>query len=129
MSRSLERRDLIAEQEDEGRTHAEARLHTDDATHLIGRASARRNPTDRAVPESAAELALARVLSYLAHPSRRWRREPCARSAGTCRPPSPGIAFLSGGLTLSRSLLKAGLVDRFRVVVLTSPPSGGHPAT
>jgi hypothetical protein len=58
---------FIDEQEDEGTTHAEARLHTDDATHLIGRGSARRNPTDQAVPEIGAELAVARALSHLAH--------------------------------------------------------------
>ena len=58
---------FIDEQESEGKTHAEARLHTDDATHLIGRGSARLNPRDRAVPEIGAELAAARALSHLAH--------------------------------------------------------------
>lgn len=58
---------FIDEQEDEGKTHAEARLHTDDATHLVGRGSARLNPRDRGVPEIGAELAAARALSDLAH--------------------------------------------------------------
>jgi Domain of unknown function (DUF1876) len=58
---------FIGEQEDEGRTHAEARLQTDDATQLVGRGSARMNPKDRPVPEIGAELAAARALSHLAH--------------------------------------------------------------
>jgi hypothetical protein len=58
---------FIDEQEDQGRTHAEARLHTDDPTHLVGRGSARMNPKDRPVPEIGAELAVARALSQLAH--------------------------------------------------------------
>ncbi|HVN12269.1 MAG TPA: DUF1876 domain-containing protein [Kineosporiaceae bacterium] len=58
---------FIDEQEDLGKTHAEARLHTDDATHLVGRGSARLNPSDRGVPEIGAELAAARALSQLAH--------------------------------------------------------------
>jgi hypothetical protein len=53
--------------ERDGKTHAEARLHTDDPTHLVGTGVARLNPEDRDVPEIGAELAAARALSDLAH--------------------------------------------------------------
>lgn len=53
--------------EKEGRTYAEARLHTRDQTHLIGKGSARLNPSDRDVPEIGEELAVSRALSQLAH--------------------------------------------------------------
>ena len=53
--------------EHEGRTRAEARLHTRDATHLKGVGFANRNPKDQEVPEIGAELAVARALSELAH--------------------------------------------------------------
>ena len=53
--------------ERDGRTHAEARLHTADATHLVGTGAARLNPKDRDVPEIGGELATARALSDLAH--------------------------------------------------------------
>lgn len=53
--------------ERDGRTHAEAQLRTQDATHLVGRGDARRNPSDRAVPEIGDEIAAARALSDLAH--------------------------------------------------------------
>ena len=58
---------FVDEREDEGLTYAEARLHTDDPTHLVGRGSARKNPADASVPEIGAELATARALSDLAH--------------------------------------------------------------
>ncbi|HEX6497474.1 MAG TPA: DUF1876 domain-containing protein [Micromonosporaceae bacterium] len=58
---------VIDEHGEEGRTHAEARLHTGDRTDLRGTGSARRNPTDREVPEIGDELAAARALSDLAH--------------------------------------------------------------
>lgn len=58
---------FIDEQEDEGRTSAEARLKTGDDTHLQGRGAARLAPGDRAVPEIGAELAAARAPSDLAH--------------------------------------------------------------
>ena len=58
---------FVDEQEDEGFTYAEARLHTDDETHLVGRGRARLAPGDRQVPEIGAELAVARALSDLAH--------------------------------------------------------------
>jgi len=48
-------------------THAEARLHTNEATRLSGYGRARRNPGDFEVPEIADELAVARALSELAH--------------------------------------------------------------
>jgi hypothetical protein len=57
----------IDEHEDELRTHAEARLHTGDRTEMRGRGTARRNPSDREVPEIGDELAVARALSDLAH--------------------------------------------------------------
>lgn len=50
-----------------GRTHAEARLHTVDRTHLTGTGTARLNPKDHDVPEIGDELAAARALSDLAH--------------------------------------------------------------
>jgi len=53
--------------EHEGRTRAEARLHTQDPTHLVGVGTARLNPTDHDVPEIGDELAASRALSDLAH--------------------------------------------------------------
>ena len=53
--------------EHDGRTHAEARLHTSDDTHLSARGTARRDPQDADVPEIGDELATARALSELAH--------------------------------------------------------------
>jgi len=50
----------------DGRTHAVARLRTDDDTHLVGTGFARLNPTDRNVPEIGEELAAARALHDLA---------------------------------------------------------------
>ena len=58
---------FIDEHEDTGTTHAEARLHTHDDTHLHAHGQAKRNPTDRSVPEIGDELAVARALSELAH--------------------------------------------------------------
>ena len=58
---------FIDEQQEEGLTHAEARLHTNDDTHLHGHGHAKRNPSDRSVPEIGDELAVARALSDLAH--------------------------------------------------------------
>lgn len=51
--------------EDEGRTYAEARLHSDADTHLVGVGRARLNPADDDVPEIGDELAVARALSDL----------------------------------------------------------------
>lgn len=54
--------------EQEGRTHAEARLSSErTARQLAGEGTARRNPTDSDVPEIGDELAAARALSDLAH--------------------------------------------------------------
>ncbi|MFK4084896.1 DUF1876 domain-containing protein [Kribbella sp. NPDC020789] len=58
---------FIDENEEERTTQAEARLHTNDPTHLIGRGVARRNPNDSDVAEIGDELAVARALSALAH--------------------------------------------------------------
>jgi len=58
--------DIFIDERD-GHTHAEARLHTDDSTHLTGLGTARLNPHDRDVPEIGNELAAARALSELAH--------------------------------------------------------------
>jgi hypothetical protein len=59
----------LTEHSDEGvvRTHAEARLHTEDSTDLRGRGDARKHPADNDVPEIGDELAAARALSDLAH--------------------------------------------------------------
>lgn len=51
----------------DGRTYAEARLHTSDDTHLIGIGRARLNPTDDDIPEIGDELAVARALTDLGH--------------------------------------------------------------
>jgi hypothetical protein len=48
-------------------THAEARLHTRDATDLHGHGLARKHPGDADVPEIGDELAVARALSNLVH--------------------------------------------------------------
>ncbi|MFC4785569.1 dsRBD fold-containing protein [Nocardioides sp. MAHUQ-72] len=54
--------------EQEGRTHAEARLSTEkSARPLSGEGTARLNPTDANVPEIGDELAASRALSALAH--------------------------------------------------------------
>jgi hypothetical protein len=53
--------------EHDGNTAAEARLHTDDDTHVVGRGSARLHPADGDIPEIGDELAAARALSDLGH--------------------------------------------------------------
>jgi hypothetical protein len=57
----------IDEHEESGLTHAEARLHTNDPTHLVGQGDAHRNPADDQVAEIGDELAAARALSDLSH--------------------------------------------------------------
>jgi hypothetical protein len=57
---------FIDEDEGERTTHAEARLHTKDKTHLTGHGTARRDPHDHDVAEIGDELAAARALSQLA---------------------------------------------------------------
>lgn len=58
---------FVDEHEGERTTHAEARLHTNDKTHLVGHGDARRNPDDAEIAEIGDELAVARALSDLAH--------------------------------------------------------------
>ncbi|HET6741678.1 MAG TPA: DUF1876 domain-containing protein [Kribbella sp.] len=58
---------FVDEHEDDRTTHAEARLHTNDKTHLFGRGVAHRNPDDSEIAEIGDELAVARALSDLAH--------------------------------------------------------------
>ena len=58
---------FIDEHEDERITHAEARLHTNDETDLVGRGTAHRHPDDAEVAEIGDELAVARALSNLSH--------------------------------------------------------------
>lgn len=58
---------FIDEHEDERRTRAEARLHTQDRTALTGEGSSMRNPADYEVPEIGDELAVARALADLSH--------------------------------------------------------------
>ncbi|WP_433172205.1 DUF1876 domain-containing protein [Actinoallomurus sp. CA-150999] len=53
--------------EQEGQTHAEARLLARDSEKARGRGKARCNPADWDVPEIGAELAASRALSDLAH--------------------------------------------------------------
>jgi Domain of unknown function (DUF1876) len=53
--------------EDDGRTYAEARLHSDADTHIVGIGRARLNPADKDIPEIGDELAAARALSDLGH--------------------------------------------------------------
>ncbi|TCN31145.1 uncharacterized protein DUF1876 [Kribbella orskensis] len=57
----------IDEHEETGLIHAEARLHTNDKTQLIGHGSAHRHPKDTQVAEIGDELAVARALSELSH--------------------------------------------------------------
>ena len=58
---------FIDEHGDERRTRAEARLHTNDNTHLTGVGTAHRNPADVDVPEIGDEIAVARALFALGH--------------------------------------------------------------
>jgi hypothetical protein len=51
----------------DGRTYAEARLHTDDDTQVVGVGRARLNPEDDDIPEIGDELAAARALTDLGH--------------------------------------------------------------
>jgi hypothetical protein len=58
---------LISEYDDERRTRAEARLHSDARSSLRGEGEAWRSPADREVPEIGDELAAARALADLAY--------------------------------------------------------------
>ena len=53
--------------EDEGRTYAEARLHTEIGDNGIGVGRAKLNPHDHDVPEIGDEIAVARALTDLGH--------------------------------------------------------------
>jgi Domain of unknown function (DUF1876) len=53
--------------EDDGRTYAEARLHTDIGDRLVGVGQAKLNPADHDIPEIGDELAVARALTDLGH--------------------------------------------------------------
>lgn len=53
--------------EHDGRTHAEARLHTEHNPHLVGTGDSRLHPADKDIPEIGDELAVARALSDLGH--------------------------------------------------------------
>jgi hypothetical protein len=52
---------------DDNRTRAHAVLETGGSMRITGEGDARRNPTDRPVPEIGDELAAGRALSDLAH--------------------------------------------------------------
>jgi hypothetical protein len=58
--------DVFVDEVDETTTRAEARLHTDDDTRLVGHGEARRNPADAGVPEIGDEIAAGRALLRLA---------------------------------------------------------------
>ena len=53
--------------EDEGRTYAEARLHSEVGDHLVGVGRAKLNPDDYDVPQIGDEIAVARALTDLGH--------------------------------------------------------------
>jgi hypothetical protein len=59
--------DIYIDEDDNGRTYAEARLHTGADTHLTGTGRARLNPDDADIPEIGDELAAARALTDLGH--------------------------------------------------------------
>ncbi len=59
--------DIYINEDDTGRTYAEARLSSSASSHSIGIGQARLNPADDNVPEIGDELAVARALSDLAH--------------------------------------------------------------
>lgn len=53
--------------EQDGRTYAEARLHTELGDRLVGIGRAKLNPDDHDIPEIGDELAVARALTDLGH--------------------------------------------------------------
>jgi hypothetical protein len=59
--------DIYVDENGDGHTYAEARLHTGADTMLVGVGRARLNPADRDVPEIGDELAGARALNDLGH--------------------------------------------------------------
>jgi hypothetical protein len=58
--------EIFVDELDGTTTRAEARLLTNDRTHLTGRGEARRNPADAGVPEIGDEIAAGRALLALA---------------------------------------------------------------
>jgi hypothetical protein len=65
--------DVFVDEVDQTTTRAEARLHTDDDTRLVGHGEARRHPADAGVPWSGDEIAAGPVLLRLAGTLRRDR--------------------------------------------------------
>jgi hypothetical protein len=59
--------DIYVDEDGDGHTYAEARLHTGADTMLVGVGRARLNPSDRDIPEIGDELATARALNDLGH--------------------------------------------------------------
>jgi hypothetical protein len=57
--------DIYIDENGDGHTYAEARLHTGADTMLVGVGRARLNPADRDIPEIGDELATARALNDL----------------------------------------------------------------
>jgi hypothetical protein len=59
--------DIYVDEDGDGHTYAEARLHSGADIMLVGVGRARLNPADRDVPEIGDELAAARALNDLGH--------------------------------------------------------------
>ena len=59
--------DVYIDENNDGRTYAEARLDSGKPGHLIGVGQARLNPADDDIPEIGDELAVARALTDLGH--------------------------------------------------------------
>jgi hypothetical protein len=59
--------DIFVDEDGDGHTYAEARLHTGADTMLVGAGRAKLNPNDRDIPEIGDELATARALNDLGH--------------------------------------------------------------
>jgi hypothetical protein len=59
--------DIYIDEDGDGHTYAEARLHSGAGTMLVGVGRARLNPADRDIPEIGDELATARALNDLGH--------------------------------------------------------------
>lgn len=81
----------ITEQDDQRRTLAEARLHTEQGSELRGTGIAWRHPQDRDIPEVGDELATARAMDDLSHKLRRAVASEITESTGaepTLTPPA-----------------------------------------
>jgi hypothetical protein len=59
--------DIFIDEDGEGHTYAEARLHSGADTMVVGVGRAKLNPADRDIPEIGDELATARALNDLGH--------------------------------------------------------------